>query len=316
MTTRQPATVTGGSGFIGASVVDALLAAGHRVRVIDPRPPDREDVEWLPIDVLDLDAVTDALEGSGPVFHLAAMADVNDVIAQPARATEVNVVGTVNVLEAARRAEAGRVILASTVWVYGATRGERVDETATFDPDTNRHLYVTTKIAAEMACRDYLTLYQRPFTILRYGIPYGPRMRENTVLASFFRRALDGEPLRIDGDGRQLRNFVYVTDLARAHVLALRPEAENLIVNVDGPEPVSIRRLAELTRELVPSVSVEFGPVRPGDLAPRVVVSERAREALGWAPEVGIDDGVRQTFAWYVGARAEAAARSPEAVGG
>ncbi len=115
-----------------------------------------------------------------------------------------------------------------------------------------------------MACRDYLTLYQRPFTILRYGIPYGPRMRENTVLASFFRRALDGEPLRIDGDGRQLRNFVYVTDLARAHVLALRPEAENLIVNVDGPEPVSIRRLAELTRELVPSVSVEFGPVAPG----------------------------------------------------
>ena len=90
------------------------------------------------------------------------------------------------------------------------------DETATFDPDTNRHLYVTTKIAAEMACRDYLTLYQRPFTVLRYGIPYGPRMRENTVLASFFRRALDGEPLRIDGDGRQLRNFVYVTDLARA----------------------------------------------------------------------------------------------------
>ena len=204
--------------------------------------------------------------------------------------------GTVNVLEAARRAGAGRAILASTVWVYGATRGERVDETATFDPDTNRHPYVTTKIAAEMACRDYPTLYQRPFTILRYGIPYGPRMRENTVLASFFRRALTGEPLRIDGDGRQLRNFVYVTDLARAHVLALRPEAENLIVNVDGPEPVSIRRLAELTRELVPSVSVEFGPVRPGDLAPRVVVSDRAREVLGWAPEVGIDEGVRLTL--------------------
>ena len=99
-------------------------------------------------------------------------------------------------------------------------------------------------------------------------------------------------------------------------MLALRPEAENLIVNVDGPEPVSIRRLAELTRELVPSVSVEFGPVRPGDLAPRVVVSDRAREVLGWAPEVGIDEGVRLTFAWYVGARAAAAAGSHGAVGG
>src|SRR5262245_27138737 len=166
MTGGRPATVTGGSGFIGATVVDALVDAGHRVRVVDPRPPDRDDVDWLPVDVLDLDALTGALEGSGPVFHLAAMADVNDVLAQPARAAEVNVVGTVNTLEAARRADAGRVVLASTVWVYGATRGERVDETATFDPDTNRHLYVTTKIAAEMACRDYLTLYERPFTIL------------------------------------------------------------------------------------------------------------------------------------------------------
>ena len=89
MTARRPATVTGGSGFIGASVVDALVGAGHQVRVIDLRPPDRDDVEWLPVDVLDLDAVSDALAGSGPVFHLAARADVNDVIAQPARATEV-----------------------------------------------------------------------------------------------------------------------------------------------------------------------------------------------------------------------------------
>ena len=153
------------------------------VRVLDPHPPHRDDVDWREVDVLDLDNLTKALDGSGPVFHLAAMADVNDVIAGPARATEVNVVGTVNVLEAARQADAGRVILASTVWVYDATRGERVDETACFDPDTNRHLYVSTKIAAELACRDYLNLYQRPFTVLRYGIPYGPRMRPTTVLA-------------------------------------------------------------------------------------------------------------------------------------
>jgi UDP-glucose 4-epimerase len=228
------------------------------------------------------------------------MADVNDVIAAPARAAEVNVVGTVNVLEAARQVDAGRVILASTVWVYDATRGERVDEGACFDPDTNRHLYATTKIAAELACRDYLTLYGRPFTVLRLGIPYGPRMRPTTVLASFFRRALSGEPLRIDGDGRQVRNFVYVTDLAEAFVRALAPAAENTVINLDGPEPVSIRRLAELTRQLVPGAMVEFGPARPGDLAPRVVVSERAGDVLGWTPGVTIEDGVRRTFEWYL----------------
>jgi UDP-glucose 4-epimerase len=234
---------------------------------------------------------------------------VNDVIAAPARATEVNVVGTVNVLEGARQADAGRVILASTVWVYDATRGERVDETACFDPDTNRHLYVSTKIAAELACRDYLNLYGRPFTVLRLGIPYGPRMRATTVLASFFRRALAGETLRIDGDGRQVRNFVYVEDLAQAFVKALEPEAENMVINLNGPEPVSIRHLAELTQLLVPGALVEFGPSRPGDLAPRVVVSERAVDLLGWAPGVGIEEGVRRTFEWYVQAHGVETAR-------
>jgi UDP-glucose 4-epimerase len=301
----RPVSVTGGSGFIGSSVVDALVDAGHDVRVLDPHPPHRDDVDWREVDVLDLDNLTKELDRSGPVFHLAAMADVNDVIAAPARATEVNVVGTVNVLEAARQADAGRVILASTVWVYDATRGERVDETACFDPDTNRHLYVSTKIAAELACRDYLNLYQRPFTVLRLGIPYGPRMRPTTVLASFFRRALAGETLRIDGDGRQVRNFVYVEDLAQAFVKALRPEAENAIINLNGPEPVSIRRLAELTQELVPGALVEFGPSRPGDLAPRVVISERAGELLDWTPAVDIDEGVRRTFDWYVEAHAD-----------
>jgi UDP-glucose 4-epimerase len=296
----EPVSVTGGSGFIGSSVVDALLAAGHDARVLDPRPPHRDDVDWRQVDVLDLDALTEQLDGSGPVIHLAAMADVNDVIAAPARATEVNVVGTVNVLEAARQTAAGRVILASTVWVYEATRGERVDERACFDPDTNRHLYVSTKIAAELACRDYLSLYGRPFTVLRLGIPYGPRMRPTTVLASFFRRALAGETLRIDGDGRQVRNFVYVTDLAEAFVRALEPEAENMVINLNGPEPVSIRRLAELTQQLVPGALVEFGPARPGDLAPRVVVSERAGDVLGWTPGVAIDEGVRRTFEWYL----------------
>src|SRR4051812_38630475 len=220
---HERVAVTGGAGFIGSNVVDALIAAGRRVRVLDPVAPHRDDVEWLPTDILDRHAVMAAIEGCGPVIHLAAMADVNEVISDPVRATELNVGGTVNVLDAARQVGAGRVVLASTIWVYDASRGERVDESSPFYADTKRHLYVSTKIAAELACRDYLTLYERPFTVLRLGIPYGPRMRDSTVLASFFRRALAGEPLRIDGDGRQVRNFVYIEDLARAFVLALDP---------------------------------------------------------------------------------------------
>ena len=297
-------SVTGGSGFIGSSVVDALVGAGHDVRVLDPHPPHRDDVDWRDVDVLDLDNLTKELDRSGPVFHLAAMADVNDVIAAPARATEVNVGGTVNVLEAARQADAGRVILASTVWVYDATRGERVDETACFDPDTNRHLYVSTKIAAEMLSR-----LPEPVPAAVHGAAlrhpvrpaHAPDHGAGVVLPPGAGRR-DAAHRRRRPPGPQLRVRRGPRPGVRAGAAA---EAENATFNLDGPEPVSIRRLAELTQELVPGALVEFGPSRPGDLAPRVVLSERAGELLDWTPAVDIDEGVRRTFDWYVEAHAD-----------
>lgn len=292
--------VTGGSGFIGSNVVDALIASGRTVRVIDAVEPHRDDLEWRPdADILDLDSLRSAVEGTDAVFHLAAMADVNDIYADPARAVALNIQGTVNVLEAGRQVGAGRTVLASTVWVYGSTVGDVVDEATPFTEDLDRHLYITTKIASEFACRDYSNLYDRPFTVLRYGIPYGPRMRETTVMSAFFRRALSGEAITIDGDGMQSRNFVYVEDLARAHVLALGPDAENQVINLDGSEPVTIRQVAELTAELVGDVEVSFGPSRPGDLKPQTVRNDRSLDLLGWKPEVGIEDGMRRSFDWY-----------------
>src|SRR5262245_11839191 len=116
--------ITGGSGFIGSHVVDALLDEGHEVRVIDSRAPHRPDAEWMPVDIMDGDRLTRAVRGSEAIFHLAAMADVNDIFAAPVESVALNTLGTVKVLEAARQAEAGRVILASTVWVYAATTGQ------------------------------------------------------------------------------------------------------------------------------------------------------------------------------------------------
>jgi UDP-glucose 4-epimerase len=295
----QQVAITGGSGFIGSHVVDALVGAGHAVRVLDTRPPLRDDVEWADVDVMDQDALTSAVRGADAIFHLAAMADVNHIFDAPVESVALNTVGTVRVLEAARRAEAGRVILASTVWVYAASTKAIVDETTPFEPETDRHIYVSTKVASEMMCRDYHTLYGRPFTVLRYGIPYGPRMRDNCVSAAFFKRAFRGEPLNIDGDGMQERFFVYVEDLARAHVLALDPKAENKTYNLDGDEPVSIRRIAETVRDLVGNVEVTFGPPRPGDLKARVVSTDRAHEELGWIPRVSFGEGMRRTLAWY-----------------
>ena len=291
--------VTGGSGYIGSHVVDALLDAGCAVRVLDPKPPHRADAEWVPVDVLDTGGLTVALDGAEVIFHLAAIADVNDVLADPTLAIEVNTLGTARVLEAARRADAGRVVLASTVWVYAATTGDVVDESTPFEPNTDRHLYVTSKIAAEMACRDYHTLFGRPYTILRYGIPYGPRMRDNCVVAAFMKRCMRGEPLRIDGDGSQHRFFVYVEDLAQAHVRALDDAAVNETFNIEGAEPVSIREIAESVCELVGSGAIEYGPPRPGDLRARVVSSTKARTVLGWQPSTSFAEGLARTYAWY-----------------
>jgi UDP-glucose 4-epimerase len=211
----------------------------------------------------------------------------------------MNTFAVARVLEAARRAEAGRVILSSTVWVYQATKGDEVDETTLFDLDTERHLYVSEKLAAEMLCRDYATLFGRPFTVLRYGIPFGPRMRPDLVVAAFLLRAMRGEPLRIDGDGSQERRFVYVEDLAAAHALVLNPVAENRTYNLESNESISIRKLAETVRDLVGDIEVSFGPARPGDYRARVVRSDRARTELGWEPAHTFEQGLRKTLAWY-----------------
>jgi UDP-glucose 4-epimerase len=296
---QETIAVTGGSGFIGSHVVDALLAAGHEVRVLDQRAPLQANAEWAEVDLLDQDALTDALKGCGPVFHLAAMADVNQVIADPAESVAVTVLGAARVLEAARRADTGRVILASTVWVYAATRGDVVDEDTQFDLTAERHIYASSKLAAEMFCADYANLFGRPYTVLRYGIPFGPRMRSDLVVAAFLERALRGEPLRIDGDGAQERSFVYVEDLAVAHVLALAPVAHNRTYNLEANEPISIRQLAETIGELVGDIEVTFGPSRPGDYRARRVSSERARSELGWSPKYDFAAGLARTLEWY-----------------
>jgi UDP-glucose 4-epimerase len=299
MSEENIVAVTGGSGFVGSHVVDALLRDGHRVRVVDGRAPLQDDVEWAEVDMLDQEALTHALKGVGPVFHLAAMADVNDVVADPVLSVELNILGTARVLEAGRRADTGRVILSSTVWVYSATREMDVDESTLFDLEPVRHIYATEKIASEMLCADYASLFGRPYTVLRYGIPFGPRMRSDLVIAAFIERAMRGESLKIDGDGSQERTFVYVEDLAAAHPLALRKAAENRTYNLEASEPITIRQLAETVGRLVGDTEVTFGPARPGDYRARRVSNERARDELGWVPAHSFDEGLARTVAWY-----------------
>ncbi|MBM3671549.1 MAG: NAD-dependent epimerase/dehydratase family protein [Actinobacteria bacterium] len=293
------AAVTGGSGFIGSHVIDSLADAGHDVVVLDVRGAHRSDVDSLAVDILDLDALVSATNGCDAVFHLAAVSNVNDAFDDPVGAVQLNIVGTANVWEAARRNGVGRAILASTVWVYAGAVGDAVDEDSPFFLATAGHVYTSSKIAGEMLVHNYFDLYGQPFTILRYGIPFGPRMRDELVIPRFVQAALRGETIRIDGDGNQYRNYVYIEDLARAHVLALGEAAENEVINLEGAEPVSIRRIAETVIDIVDSsTEVEYVHARQGDFAGRTVSADKARELLGWEPSVSFEDGMRRYVEW------------------
>jgi UDP-glucose 4-epimerase len=303
--------VTGGCGFIGSHVVDKLRDQRLDVRVLDNMgTPHRDDVEHVRVDIMDQAALVEATRGIDVIFHLAAVADVNNVAADPTGSVALNVLGTANVLEAARRNELRRVVLASTVWVYGAAREQRVDESSCFDPALTGHVYTTTKIAAEMLCHDYQTLYNVPFTVLRYGIPYGPRMRPSLVIPIFMRKAVSGEPMTVAGDGSQNRKFVYVEDLADAHVLALAPEAENQTFNIDGSEEVTILRIAETVHKLLGGKGIEFVPARAGDYGGKQVSSTKAAREIGWTPKVNFEQGMERTVAWFLETQKQAVLNS------
>jgi UDP-glucose 4-epimerase len=304
------ALVTGGSGFIGSHVVDRLLAEGHRVRVFDLLPwayEPRDGCEVVTGDLLDPDVLHAAAAGCDVIVHLAAAADVGLVAEDPAAAERLNARGTLNVLEAARETGA-RVVYASTIWVYSDVAESDVDEDSQLALPS--HLYTATKLAGEMYCRSYGALYDVPATILRFGIPYGPRARPAAVLPIFVRKALAGEPLTIAGDGLQTRRFVYVEDLADGVVRALAPAAAGRVYNLVGDEDTSVRDIAEAVRAAVGDVEITYVAGRSGDFAGARVSGERAARELGWRARTPFDEGVARYVAWH---REQLAAAAPPA---
>ncbi len=290
--------VTGGSGFIGSHVVDKLKERGVTVRVYDGLMPTfRNDIEYYQGSILDRTALGFAMSDVDAVMHLAAVADVKDVFNEPLRSEAINVTGTINILEAARKSNAKRVIYGGTTWVYSEAEANSVDEATPLHAPS--HLYTATKLAGEYYCRSYSKLYDLEVTILRYGIPYGPRARDGAVIPIFVKKALKGEPLTLAGDGSQFRKFIYVEDLAEGNVLALQSIAKNKTFNLDGKQRVTIKQIAETIQKILGDVKIEYTPARPGDFSGKEVSSELAKNELGWEPRISFEEGVRRYIEWY-----------------
>jgi UDP-glucose 4-epimerase len=278
-----------------------LSARGHEPvnfdRVDSPHHAP-ESVQTIIGDATDSDALATAMDGCDAVIHLSAMADVNDVQKDPEGAELANSRATLAVLEAARQAGVGRVVYGSTIWVYSDCPETDVCEQTRLTPPA--HLYTATKLAGELYCRSYAELYGLEYTVLRFGIPYGPRARDATVLAAFTKKALAGEPLTVAGSGDQTRRFVYVEDLADGVVRGLQPGAANRVYNLTGTETTTILEIAQAVRDLVGDAEIVHTPARTGDFGGKEVSSERALSELGWEPVTPFCEGARRYVEWRV----------------
>lgn len=278
--------VTGGSGFIGSHVVDQLLEAGHSVKILDLKEPQREDVEYVKGDILEKETVKNSIRDVDFVYHFAAASNIDLVKDNPLKTIEFNVMGTAYLLEEARHTNIQRFVLASSVFVH----------------DTRGHLYTTSKMSSEMLCKDYNKLFSVPYTILRIGTAYGPRSRKADVVSIYVEKALRNEDLIIYGTGKQKRNFIYVEDIALACLAVMNQNAENKLFTIAGDNSITIEDLAYMVRNIVnAAIKIYFRPgeEREDDYLGEIVDLGFAERSIGWRPKVDITLGIMKYKEWY-----------------
>lgn len=298
--------VTGGAGFIGSNIVQYLIEQGHTVVVLDnllsgyrqnlaPFP----EVEFIEGDIRDATAVERAMQNVEVVFHLAASVGNKRSIEHPVDDAEINVLGTLRVLEAARRNGVRKVVFSSSAGIFGELKTLPIREDHPVEPDSP---YGADKLGAEKLCLAYAKLYPLECVCLRYFNVYGVNQRYDAygnVIPIFAHRMLRGEPITIFGDGEQTRDFVNARDVVQANYKAAMTRGVSGAFNIASGTRVTINQLVAMMRDASGlSATVEHGAPRPGDVRHSLADISAARAAFGFEPQIDLANGLREYMAW------------------
>ncbi|MGA8145106.1 MAG: NAD-dependent epimerase/dehydratase family protein [Candidatus Acidiferrales bacterium] len=298
--------VTGGCGFIGVNLLSRLVGRGDSVQVLDNLSLGRrEDVESLGVrlqvgDIRDRAEVAKACHGADVVVHLAAHTRVVESLSDPQLNFEINGVGTVNVLEACRATGVRKMIFAST---GGAILGEQ--EPPVHEGMVPRPIspYGASKLVGEAYCSAYCGAFGLSTVALRFSNVYGPySYHKGSVVAQFFRNLMRNEPIVIYGDGEQTRDFLYVSDLVDAILLADKIETPGEFFQIASGRETSIRSLIDTMKAMLPDskFNIRFEPARAGEIQRNYASIEKAHRMLGFDPQTRLDEGLRKTWQWFL----------------
>ena len=306
--------ITGGAGFIGSHIAESCVKDGHEVVIIDNLDDyyslelkkknidcalKRGKARFVQGDITDLDSLRKVIDKDVDyVFHEAAQAGVRISVDNPFKPNNINVLGTLNVLQASLEADVERVINASSSSVYGKVEYLPFDEKHPTQPVSP---YGVSKLAAEHYCRVFYEVYGLPTVSLRYFTVYGPRMRPDLAISIFTGKMLNNEPITIFGDGEQTRDFTYIEDIIKVNMKLLDTiKADGKVMNIGSGNRISVNELVEYLKEIIGSSSeVNYAEVQKGDAAHTLANVGVAKELIGYEPSVKIGEGLERFVEWY-----------------
>ncbi len=302
---KMKVLITGGCGFIGTSVCNLLIDNGHQVTIVDNLSHSTTEninkkAMFIKVDLLDQLAMQKILPNHDAVIHMASLIEVGESVKKPVEFAENNILGTVKLLEAMRLTGVKKIIFSSSACVYGKPAGTPIVETDKLSVQENP--YGLTKVSMEQFCILYHTLFNFDVTILRYFNPYGPGEKhspETHAIPNFLKAILAKHKVPLFWDGEQIRDFIYIDDLAKAHILPLNSTGLH-IYNVGTEIGVKVIDVVNKIFEIVGyNVEIEDKGERKGDVPTLVASSQKIKNELGWETKVGLDEGLKKTIEYF-----------------